>query len=83
MLNPHTFYEPTANRQIAIRELGMGEACNDFMDHLGGVGDLKHEKGMKEAIAELKSLIRGHRMYSNSPGKLKFTGPQLIELLKR
>ena len=39
------------------------------------MGDLEHEKGTKEAIAELKSLIHGHRMGRNSPGKSKIPGP--------
>ena len=38
------------------------------------MGDLKHEKGTKEAIMELKSLIHWQRMGSNSPGKLKISG---------
>ena len=66
-LAPHAFYEPTLNRGIAIRELGV---CgwvgvgpfNDFTDHLGKMGDLKHEKGMWDSILESKSLIRGKRM---------------------
>ena len=29
--------------------------------------ELKHEKGMKEAIMELKSLSQGHRINSNYP----------------
>ena len=44
------------------------------MDHFGNMGDMEHEKGAKEAIAEMESLIRGHRMGSNSPGKLKTSG---------
>ena len=38
------------------------------------MGDLEHEKGTKEAIAELKSLIHGHRMGRNSPGKSEISG---------
>ena len=39
--------------------MGAVEALNDFMAHLSRVGELKHEEGAKEAIAELKSLMRG------------------------
>ena len=39
------------------------------------MGELKHEKGTNEAIAELKSLIRGHRINNNSPGKTNISGP--------
>ena len=45
--------------------MGVG-AFNDFAKNLGKVGDLKHEEGMKDDIAELKSLIRGQRVESNS-----------------
>ena len=51
-----------------------GGLINDFMDHIGHVGDLKHEKGMKEAVVELKSLINGHRMGSNSAGNSEIPG---------
>ena len=50
-----------------------GGSFNDIMDRLGNMGDLKREKGMGEAIAELKSLISGQRMGSNSPGKLNIS----------
>ena len=35
---------------------------------------MKHEKGMREALAESKSLIRGLRMGINSTGKSKNPG---------
>ena len=49
-------------------------AFNDSMHHLGNMGDSEHEKGTKEAILELESLIRVHRMGGNSPGKSKIPG---------
>ena len=73
-LTPKAFYEPTINRQIAIRELGRGEALNDSMDQLWGRGGLKREEGTGDAIFESKSLIRGQRMRGNSAENPKITG---------
>ena len=70
MISPRTFYEPTLSQKIAIRELGVG-AFNDSMDHLWNMKDSKREKGTKEVIVELESLIHGHRAGSNSPDKSK------------
>ena len=36
--------------------------------------ELKHEKGTKEAIMELKSLIQGHRINSNYPNDKGISG---------
>ena len=57
-IRPLTFYEPDLHRRIAIRELGWGDEFNDFVNRLGNTNDLKHAKGMKESIVELKSLIQ-------------------------
>ena len=79
-LTPELFYEPTLNREIDIRDMG---GVNDFMRRLGEMGDLKHEKGAKEAIVELKSLIHGHRMGRNSAGNSEIPGSYPIALRKR
>ena len=73
-IKPRTFYAPGINRKISIREMGGGEAFNDFTDHLGDMEDLKHEQGTKEAIVEMRSLIHGQRMGINSPDKPKISG---------
>ena len=74
-LTPKSFYEPTLNRQIDIHDMGGEEAFNDFMDHLWNMGgELKHDKGTKEAILESESLIHGHRMGGNSAGNQKMSG---------
>ena len=44
------------------------------MDRLGNMGELKQEKGMRDAIFALKSLIRGKRMGSNSAGNPDIPG---------
>ena len=44
------------------------------MYRLGNMEEAKHEKGTKEAIAELKSLIHGQRINNNAPGKTKISG---------
>ena len=71
---PDRFYEPGLQHRIAVRELGWAGAFNDFVGHLGGMGDLKHGKGAEESIAELRSLIHGHRASNNSPAKTKISG---------
>ena len=48
MICPQTFYEPTINQQIAIRELG--GAFNDFMDHLGIWKIRNAKKGRKKTV---------------------------------
>ena len=57
-------------------------AFNDFMDHLGNVEELKHDEGLKDAILELESLIRGHRMGRNSADNPKITGPLADRIAK-
>ena len=57
-LRPLMFYEPDLHRRIAIHVMGGGGEFNDFINHLGNMEELKHEKGMEESIAELKSLIQ-------------------------
>ena len=52
---------------------GGGGGINEFIDHLGNV-EAKREEGAKEAILELKSLIRRHRINNKSPGKTKISG---------
>ena len=53
---------------------GGGDEFNDFVDPLGNLGELKHEKGMEEAISELKSLIQGHRVNSYLPTNTGISG---------
>ena len=65
-LAPVDFYEPTVNRQIAIREPGLGKRLTITRIAYGAWWGLKLVKGTKEAIAEMESLIRGHRVGSNS-----------------
>ena len=60
-----------------------GEAFNDFMDHIRNMNDSKREKGMKEAIAESKSLTHGHRMGSNSPGNSEISGSLVGRITKK
>ena len=38
------------------------------------MGELKHEKGIRDAILGLKSLIRGHRVDRNSADNSKIPG---------
>ena len=54
--------------------MGRVEAFNEFMGRLWNMEDSKHEKGTEEAIVELESLIQGHHMGSNSPGKSELSG---------
>ena len=61
-LTPGGFYEPDINHRIAIRDLGGVEAFNDFVEHLSRVEASKQEEVTQEAIAELKSLMRGHHI---------------------
>ena len=68
---PLTFYEPDLRRRFDVREMG-GGAFNDVIGRLGNMGEVKHEKGMGKSIVESESLIRGQRVYNNSPGKTKF-----------
>ena len=69
--SPEAFYEPRRNQQISIHELGGVEAFNDCTEHIGNLEELKREDGMGDVIAELKSLIRGHRVGYNSVGNGK------------
>ena len=73
-LNPEEFYEPCLNHQISIRELGGVSGINDFMEHLSQAEESQREEGENEAIAELKSLMRGHHIGDNSSGNLKMSG---------
>ena len=50
------------------------EAFKDFVERLSPVGELKREEGPKEAITELKSLMRGQLIGDNSSGNLKMSG---------
>ena len=56
---------------------------NDFVDHLRNMEELKHEKGTKDAIVGLKSLIRGRRVNNNSSGKTKIAGSLVDRIGKR
>ena len=60
----------------------VGGAFNDAMGRLGNMGYLEREKGEKESISELKSLILGHRMGINSPGNLKIPCPLADRITK-
>ena len=57
-IEPLEFYEQDSQQRIAIHEMGWGEELNDFINHLSNADEVKHEKGTKEAIMELKSLIQ-------------------------
>ena len=59
-----------------------GDEFNDFVDQLGNVEEAKHEKGMTDSIAELESLIQGHRIDNNSPARTKISGPLADRLTK-
>ena len=59
-----------------------GAEFNDFMDRLWATNDLKREKGMEESIVELKSLIHGHRVGSNSAGNSKVAGALVDRITK-
>merc|ERR1712112_36235 len=73
-LSIRDFYENDLNQQIAINELGGGQAFRDFLDHIGMVGELRHEEGMQESISELKTLMRGQRIEQNSSNLMKLSG---------
>ena len=62
------FYEPTHNKRIDIH------ALNDITERLGIMWDLKRGEGTKDSITESESLIRGHRIDSNSADKSKIPG---------
>ena len=51
-----------------------GEELNDFINHLENAEEIKHEKGTKDAIMELKSLIQKQRINSNSTKKTGTAG---------
>ena len=72
--SPDAFYEPNRKRPIAIHEMGGVGALNDFTEHLGSAGELKRGEGTKDAITELKSLIIGHRIGSNSADNAEIPG---------
>ena len=72
-LTPGEFYEPGSGQEIAIREMGGVEAFNDCIWHLNHVEELRREEGVRESIAELKSLMRGHHNGNNSSGNLKIS----------
>ena len=74
ILNSKEFYERDIIQKIDIREMGV-EALNDFMGHLSRSVESKHEEGTKEAIKELKSVMRGQHIARNLAGKLKILGP--------
>ena len=76
------FYEPTVNQKIAIRERGWEKEFNDSMGHLGNMDVSKHEKGMKEALFELKSFFHGQRMGSNSAGHSEISGSLVDRITK-
>ena len=66
-ISPLTSCEPDLQQRIAIREMeGGGGEFNDFINHLGNMEELNHEKWMKESIVELKSLIQRHRINNNN-----------------
>ena len=73
-LNAVEFYEPRINQGIIIHDLGGVEAFNGFAERLRQVGELKHEQGTKEAITELKSLMRWHRVENNSARNSEISG---------
>ena len=73
-ITPLTFYEQDLQHRIAIHDLGGEAEHNDFINHLENVEEVKHEKGTKEAIMELKSLIQKRRTNSNSMNKAGATG---------
>ena len=50
------------------------EEFNDFVNHLANVEELRHEKGTKGSIMELKSLIQSQRINSNSANKTGTAG---------
>ena len=71
---PKRFTNRALTGKLPFARWDGGEAFNDFMGHLGNMGDLKQDKGMGETIAELESLIHGQRMESNSMDKPKIQG---------
>ena len=73
-ITPLTFYEQDSQQRIDIHEMGGGEELNDFINHLSNVEEVKHEKGMKEAIMEMRSLIQNQRINSNSINKTGTAG---------
>ena len=44
------------------------------MDHIGKVEELRREEGMREAISELKTLMRKQRIGKNSSDLTKLPG---------
>ena len=78
---PKRFTDRLLTGKLLFASLGVrvcvcvGGAFNDAMGRLGNMGYLEREKGEKESISELKSLILGHRMGINSPGNLKIPCP--------
>ena len=81
-IKPLTFYEQDSHRRLAIHEMGGGEEFNDYINHLPNVEELKHEKGTKESIMELKSLIQSQRINSNPSYKTGTTGPLAERITK-
>ena len=61
--------------------MGGGE-FNDVMDRLWIMGELKQDGGTKDAISELKSLIRRHHMGGNSAENPKITGSLSDRIVK-
>ena len=81
-LKSKEFYEPGINRGIAIRATGEVEAFNDCMRHISQVGELKHEAGIKEAITELESLMRGRHIANNSEDNSEISGSLYGRIVK-
>ena len=73
-IKPLTFYERDLQHRIDIHVMGWAAEFNDFINHLANVEELKHEKGTKSSIMELKSLIQSQRINSNSANKTGTTG---------
>ena len=72
--NPEELYETGLIQEMDIRDMGWVAASNYFMEHLSHVGELKRDEGAKEALTELKSLMRGRHIRGKSPGNLKVPG---------
>ena len=66
-----------------LRSMSWGEqAYRDFLDHIGKVGELRHEEGTQESISELKTLMRGRRIEQNSSDLMELSGNLSGELRK-
>ena len=56
--NPLDYYKMGHNQEIAIRAMGRFGACIGFMGYVGEVSDLKKDECMKDAILQIKSIMR-------------------------